>query len=339
MDARSVLGVLGELSSAQWGLVTSAQAARRGVSRLELSRLADAGLLERVSHGVYRDAGAPRDELDGLRAAWLAVDPKVDAGARLVNVEKTAVVSGVSAAGLHGIGDLRADRFEFTTPVRRQSQRSGVHFTVRALDRSHITVRHGLPVTTVERTLADLVASRTDLTHVAAALGDALRHGGIDLEELAHLLPPLAARNGLKKGDGGGFVDRLLRLAGVDADATVERIAAIDVLAAPIAFRYLARLAAQSSGVGQELAALVSASLASESMAVTESFQKAMGPHLASSEAMQAALAPSPEQRRKIVERLAPSMAAMTSAAAFASSIQDASSVGRVLAVTGGDVQ
>ena len=386
--------MLGELSSAQWGLITSGQAARRGVSRLDLSRLADAGLLERVSHGVYRDAGAAPDEFDGLRTAWLAIEPKADAEVRLADLPGTAVASGASAAYLHGIGDLRADRYEFTTPVRRQSQRPGVHFTVSSLDRSQITVRQGLPVTTVERTLADLIASRTDLTHVASALGDALRRGGIDLEELARMLGALAARNGLKKDDGAGFVDRLLKLAGMDAETTVDRIAAIDALAAPIAARYLERLVAQSSEVGQWVAALTVDSRASEAMrafaesyseamrpqmaameamqaalaprleqqrmitemlapsiaaltvdspaseamrAFAESYSKAIGPQLASVQAMQAALAPQLEQRRMITEMLAPSMAAMTSAARFTSSIPDASSVGRALARKAGD--
>ncbi|MEZ5199858.1 MAG: type IV toxin-antitoxin system AbiEi family antitoxin domain-containing protein [Micropruina glycogenica] len=41
--------------------MTTAQAVRRGVSRLYLSRLADAGLLEQVGQGVYRAAGVPAD--------------------------------------------------------------------------------------------------------------------------------------------------------------------------------------------------------------------------------------------------------------------------------------
>jgi hypothetical protein len=396
MESRNALAVLGELSSAQWGLITSAQAARRGVSRLDLSRLADASLLERVSHGVYRDAGAAPDEFDGLRAAWLAIEPKHDAEVRLADLPGTAVVSGTSAAYLHGIGDLRADRYEFTTPVRRQSQRPGVHFTVRSLDRSQITVRQGLPVTTVGRTLADLIGSRADLTHVANALGDALRQGGIDLEELARMLAPLSARNGLKSNDGSGFVHRLLKMAGMDAEATVDRIAAIDALAAPIATRYLEHVAAQSGEAGQRFAALSIDSSVFESMraltesyqkamrpqmaaieavqaalapqlelqrknteslapaiaaltidsssleairALTESYQKAMRPQMAAIEAVQAALAPQLEQQRKIAEMFAPSIAALTSAAAFASRGEDASSVHRALVRKAGDVQ
>jgi len=40
-----------DLAAAQWGLLTSAQAAQRGVTRLQLSRLAAAGLLDRIATG------------------------------------------------------------------------------------------------------------------------------------------------------------------------------------------------------------------------------------------------------------------------------------------------
>jgi len=329
--------VLGKLSAAQWGLLTSAQASRRGVSRLDLSRLADAGLIERVCHGVYRDAGAGSDEFEDLRAAWLAIDPKVDAGARLADVEKSVVVSGASAARLHGIGDLRTERFEFTTSVRRQSQRAGVHFTIRLLDRAQITVRHGLPVTTVERTLTDLVALRTDLTHVAAALGDALRQGSISLDELARLLAPLAARNGLRKDDGEHFVEHLLKLAGMDTQTTVDRIAAIDALAVPIAIKYLQNFATQSNQP-QQLAAIKMSSPAIEAMrAQAAATMNAMQPQLESIQAMQRLLAPQIEQWRKVSEELAPSLAALTAAAAFMPDVYKASSVSPALALESGD--
>ena len=338
MESREALGVLGELSSAQWGLLTSAQASRRGVSRLDLSRLADAGLIERVSHGVYRDAGAGSDEFDDLRATWLAIDPKVDAEARLADVEKSVVVSGASAARLHGIGDLRTERSEFTSSVRRQSQRAGVHFTIRLLDRAQITVRHGLPVTTVERTLTDLVASRTDLTHVAAALGDALRQGSVNLDELARLLTSLAARNGLRKDDGEHFVEHLLKLAGMDTETTVNRIAAIDALAAPIAIKYLEHLAAQSDQL-QQLAAIKVSSPALDAMhAQITAAVNAMQPQLESIREMQRLLAPQMDQWRKVSEELAPSLAALTTAAAFVPDVYKASSVRPALALESGEL-
>lgn len=214
MNISQALKVLAEVTASQWGLVTASQAASLGVSRLMLSRLADAGHLLRLMHGVYRDAGAPGDEFEALRAAWLSTHPGEVAEIRLRSLIDGVVVSGVSAAHLHHIGDLPPDRHEFSTPRRRQSQRAEIHYRTRALTQQDITIVHGLPVTTRERTIADLVEGRTDLSLVADAVGDALRSGHLDLARLQTLLAPLAARNGLPVGDGNALLDRLVEMSG-----------------------------------------------------------------------------------------------------------------------------
>lgn len=116
-------GVLESLSASQWGMVTTAQAAAHGVPRLDLSRLCQSGHLERLAHGVYRDAGTPSEEFESLRAAWLAADPSHTAEQRLRDLSGGVVVMGASAASLHEVGDLPADRHEFSASVRHQTQR------------------------------------------------------------------------------------------------------------------------------------------------------------------------------------------------------------------------
>ena len=59
--------ILAEVAAEQWGLVTSAQAADRGVSNQAIAYFLRAGALERLAHGVYRLTGAPGDEFDELR--------------------------------------------------------------------------------------------------------------------------------------------------------------------------------------------------------------------------------------------------------------------------------
>lgn len=323
MEMRQALGVLAGLSSAQWGLFTSSQAAARGVSRLDLSRLAEAGLLDRVAHGVYRDAGAAGDEFEGLRSAWLAIVPKVDASARLQALADDAVVSGTSAAWLHGIGDLRADRYEFTSSVRRQTQREGVRIVTRPLATADVTVRHGLPVTTVERTITDLVADRVDLSLVAKALGDSMRTGSVDLADVAHRLAPLAARNGCTAGDGQSLLDRLLRLAGLDVESMAKRFAGIDALARPIAADYLRDLAAQAQHA-QQLVEGMQASLpdVTQFAAQAEALSKALGnallPQSDALRVLQEQQADAAKERRKVTERLAPNLEALAMASRYA---------------------
>lgn len=225
MKSKDALRVLAEVTAYQWGMVTSAQASMHGITRLDLSRLAADGQLERLAHGVYKDVGAPAGPHDDLKAAWLSTDPKTMGEARIKDLANGVVVAGESAADLHGIGDFRALRHEFVSPARRQSQRSAVRYRQRTLDRGDVTLVDGLPVMTMERTIADLVEEVGDLSLVADALRDASRKRDLDLERLRSLLAPLAHRNGLKKGDGAALLDRLMEIAGIDIDSLARLIA------------------------------------------------------------------------------------------------------------------
>lgn len=247
-----MLRVLGEVTASQWGMVTTAQAASLGVSRLALARAAEAGHLIRLTQGVYREAGAPADEFEDLRAGWLATDPTRTAEARLGDGPAGVVVSGVSAAWLYKMGDLPPEPYQFTTPTRRQSQRAGIRFRTRHLHDDEVTLVAGLPITTVERTLADLVADRTDLSLVADALADAARASRVNLQSLADLLGPVAARQGHARGDGQALLDHLLSIAGLDPDSVATRMASTE-MGPMVAARYLRNLLAHHPGNGPTL--------------------------------------------------------------------------------------
>lgn len=241
MKSRDAMRLLEELSTSQWGMVTTAQAAAHGVPRLDLSRLCQSGHLERLAHGVYRDAGAPSEEFESLRAVWLAADPSHTAEQRLRDLSGGVVVMGASAASLHGVGDLPADRHEFSAPVRRQTQRPDVSYRRRNLEPGDVTLAHGLPVTTIERTIADLVEDRTDLSLVGDVLRAAARSRRLDTDRLAELLAPLSARNHLRKDDGHALLRHLAALAGLDTASLVEEISTSDTLSALVAATNLSR--------------------------------------------------------------------------------------------------
>ncbi|WP_161976693.1 type IV toxin-antitoxin system AbiEi family antitoxin domain-containing protein [Kocuria rosea] len=247
-----VLRMLGEVTASQWGMVTTAQAASLGVSRLALARAAEAGHLIRLTQGVYREAGAPVDEFEDLRAGWLATDPTRTAEDRLSDGSAGVVVSGVSAAWLHKMGDLLPEPYQFTTPTRRQSQRAGIHFRIRHLHDNEVTLVAGLPVTTAERTLADMVADRIDLSLVADALADATRAGGVNLQWLADLLGPVAARHGHARGDGKALLDHLLSIVGLDSESVAARMASTEI-GPLVTARYLRNLLAHHPGNGPTL--------------------------------------------------------------------------------------
>jgi len=219
--------VLGEVAAGQWGLVTVRQAAQVGVSRLTLSRLAGEGVLVRLAQGVYVLRGAAGADHLELRAAWVALDPARPAFERLGDGPAGPVVSHASAADLFGFGDLDADRFEFTAPIRRQVRRGDVRMHRSQLDFSDVTRSAGLPVTTPERTVVDLLASGHDGEHVAGVLAGAVRARRIDTDALAVRLAPLAAAQGFDRGDGEGLLEHLLELGGAADQVAADQLVGI----------------------------------------------------------------------------------------------------------------
>ena len=224
MQAVEVEVVLGELAASQWGLFTALQAQHAGVSRVRLSRLAEAGALVRLAHGIYALRGAMSSDRLELRAVWLGLDPTRLASDRLGDGSTGAVVSHASAADLYGFGDLDADRHEFTTPSRKQTRRPDVRLHRSVLDPSDVTLYNGLPVTTPERIVVDLLTAGHDGEHVAGVLASAVRDHRIDLHRLAPRLEPFAARFGFPHRNGQQLMDHLLELGGVSDLIAAEQL-------------------------------------------------------------------------------------------------------------------
>ncbi len=242
MKSTEALRILADVTAYQWGMVTSAQASMHGITRLDLSRLAEAGHLERLAHGVYKDAGAPASRFDDLHAAWLSTDPKTMGEVRIKDNANGVVVAGETAADLHGIGDFRALRHDFVSPTRRQSQRRETRYRQRALDPRDVILVEGLPVMTMERTIADLVDDNKDLSLVGDALRDGSSKRTLDLQRLRELLAPFATRDGFKKGEGAALLQRLMEIAGIDLDALAGRVAKDETLGSLVAAKYVGGL-------------------------------------------------------------------------------------------------
>jgi Transcriptional regulator, AbiEi antitoxin len=211
MPSASTLSRLAGVAEDQWGLITRRQAEAAGVPPATITRLIGSGVLERVAHGVYRLVGVPSaDQLD-LRAAWLQLAPEVPAWERIA---EQGVVSHRSAAALYGIGDLPADRHEFTLPGRKQSRRSDVRLHIGRLDDGEWIALRGLPVTRPSRIAADLLAERTDPQAVGQLVTDAIR-GVFDYPAtFADRLATYASQLGLRRGDGLAALRWFLELTG-----------------------------------------------------------------------------------------------------------------------------
>ncbi|GAA4283388.1 hypothetical protein GCM10022261_09190 [Brevibacterium daeguense] len=224
MTPNSVIAKVADLAAGQWGLLTTRQAAHQEISRLQLSRLARAGVIERVGHGVYSMA-SNNDPHVTLRAAWLTLDPDLTAEERLSRIPETGVTSHAAAAGLHGLGDLLDDEPEFTLPYRKQTSRA-IKLHKAELSSSDVTLVEGLPTTTVERTIRDLLREGNDTDLVAQILGQAVRRQSVDIASLASSLDSIASRFG--QPDGSSFVEYLLDLTGLGSKTALQSLASSD---------------------------------------------------------------------------------------------------------------
>lgn len=237
MKASEALRRIADITASQWGMVTTRQAESVGVGRLDLSRLTAAGHLERLEHGVYRDSGAPSDNLEHLRAAWLSTEPDRLAAERLRDRENGIVVSGLSAATVHNVGDFREGAHEFTSPnTRRQTKRPDIRYRNRKLPQGSVVIRNGLPVTSPEQTIADLLNTGEDLSLVSQVVRDAANDRLDGATVLDALSTRAARRYGIESSDH--LWQWVLRSARIDNDTIAEEVAASPIGPA-VAEKYL----------------------------------------------------------------------------------------------------
>lgn len=222
---------LADLAAGQWGLVTTPQATALGVTHSQLNRLAEQDVVTRLSHGVYQLRSAPSDRHIALRAAWLGLTPKLTAGQRLRNPNDGPIVSHASAASLRGWGDLTAYDSEFTFDGRKQTRRDGVRIHRGPTPRADVEIVDGLPATTAERLIADLLAANYDTDHIGAVLAGAIHDRSIDLERLAERVTPYATRRGYSDLAGCELVATLVRSGNARDEAVADslvRLAKVD---------------------------------------------------------------------------------------------------------------
>jgi predicted transcriptional regulator of viral defense system len=148
----------------QGGYFSATQARRAGLSKALLSYHARQGRLLRIRRGIYRLAAFPETPYADLIVAWLA------AGER-------AVVSHESALLLYGLTDLLPAEIHLTVPRTASRRQAGVRLHTARLSEDEVTFRHGLPVTTLPRTLVDLIRSGIDAEWIHQAVRQALERG------------------------------------------------------------------------------------------------------------------------------------------------------------------
>ena len=200
MRKPQVLETLAGIAADQRGFVTSAQAQVAGVNRMTLCRLAEAGEIARAGRGAFRmtpDAaeGTQANRLDRLYLAWLMLDAKRTAPARLLAPAEDFVATGMAGAELYGYrpsAENLAGPFVFASLRRRQTHVETAHTIQHRFDARDVVVRRGMPTFDLER-LVDEIVHRNDVEVASDFLLYATDVDGglgmpIDTSYLAHLL-------------------------------------------------------------------------------------------------------------------------------------------------------
>jgi|SRR5215472_9686274 len=179
---RSRFDELAALAEDNDGLVTAAQARAEGFTDSVLARLVQRRRIKRIARGVYRIPYFSPGQFSQYREAVLWA--KANRGPDPV------AISHATALAVYGISDANPASIHLTVPedarLRRKTPK-GVIVHHSDLSTDDISIQEGIPVTTIERTIADLLQSggRTDL--LKQAVSDARREGYIRDTEAARL--------------------------------------------------------------------------------------------------------------------------------------------------------
>src|SRR5215207_5052818 len=135
---------LARIAERQHGLVSHRQLAAVGLSRKAVTRAVERGRLQRIHRGVYAVGHAQQTS----EARWMAAVMACGSG---------SVLSHLDAAALWKIFQGEGAHIHVTTMSRAGRGLPGIRdHRPRRLAREDVTVKDGIPVTTVARTLIDL---------------------------------------------------------------------------------------------------------------------------------------------------------------------------------------
>ncbi len=171
-----------EIAEANGGLLTSKQARDQGIQDSVLVRLAQRGRLVRTARGVYRIAHYPQNRLAQYREAVL--------WAQASHGPERVALSHETALLVLGLSDINPAKVHLTVPKRARLRREkpswiAIHRADLALH--DLTEHEGVPVTTVERSITDVLTSTHRIDLARQAIVDARREGFLDKQQQARV--------------------------------------------------------------------------------------------------------------------------------------------------------
>jgi predicted transcriptional regulator of viral defense system len=171
---RSRFDELAALADGNNGLVTADQARQAGFTDSVLARLVQRGRIERTARGVYRVPYLTPDRFAQYREAML--------WATANRGPENVALSHSTALAIYGISDANPHLIHLTVPksarLRRQKPK-GVVLHRGDLTPEDVSIQEGLSLTTIGRTVSDLLSFGARLDLVRQAISDARREGFI----------------------------------------------------------------------------------------------------------------------------------------------------------------
>ena len=169
---RSRFDELAALAEENDGLVTADQARQAGFTDSVLARLVRRGRIERTARGVYRVPYLTPGRFAQYREAVL--------WAMANRGPENVALSHSTALAIYGISDANPNVIHLTVPksarLRRQKPK-GVILHREDLTPEDVSIHEGIPLTTISRTVADLLSSGARLDLVRQAISGARREG------------------------------------------------------------------------------------------------------------------------------------------------------------------
>jgi predicted transcriptional regulator of viral defense system len=185
-----VYNILHDHAVEQHGFVTTRDAVGLGVKPRRLDVMADRGVVERVSRGVFRFPDVPAGPLDQYAAAVLWP------------LEVRGVLSHATALDLHGLSDINPSRIDVTVPRGFRTTRTSppvMRLHHEALAAEEITWHEGIPIVSVYRAILGSIDQHVGWNLIEQAIDTGRRRGRLTPErtdELRAMRPDAAAKVG-----------------------------------------------------------------------------------------------------------------------------------------------
>lgn len=167
-----------QLAAGQAGFFTAAQALELGYSYQAQKYHVDHGNWSRVDRGIFRLPEWPSSVNDSL-VRWVLWS------------KHRAVVSHDSAATAHDLGVLNPAKVHLTVPPGFRMHDPALVLHRRVLPDTDVLLIDGASITSVVRTVLDIIESRFDEELIAGVVDDAIASGAVSMRQLERRLDEL----------------------------------------------------------------------------------------------------------------------------------------------------